>query len=95
MFQILFAIGIGQVHKQMQMETNALQNDSHVKDPCTDGRTHFCCESLPEDLNAIQIMAKKMPQYLAASSAQKDALQILGTRGWRRREENRDEWRQL
>ena len=53
MFQILFAIGIGQVHKQMQMETNALQNDSHVKDPCTDGRTHFCCESLPEDLNAI------------------------------------------
>jgi hypothetical protein len=24
-----------------------------------------------------------------------DALQILGTRGWRRRAENRDEWRQL
>jgi hypothetical protein len=26
---------------------------------------------------------------------QKDALQILGTRGWRRRAENREEWRQL
>ena len=25
----------------------------------------------------------------------KDVLQILGTRGWRRRAENRDEWRHL
>jgi hypothetical protein len=28
-------------------------------------------------------------------AVQKDALQILGTRGWRRRAENREEWRQL
>jgi len=26
---------------------------------------------------------------------QKDALQLLGIRGWRRRGENRDEWRRL
>jgi hypothetical protein len=28
-------------------------------------------------------------------AVQKDALQILGTRRWRRRAENREEWRQL
>jgi hypothetical protein len=26
---------------------------------------------------------------------QRDALQLLGIRGWRRRETNRDEWRSL
>jgi hypothetical protein len=26
---------------------------------------------------------------------QRDALQLLGTRGWRRRAANRDEWRSL
>jgi hypothetical protein len=26
---------------------------------------------------------------------QRDALQLLGTRGWRRRAANRDEWRRL
>jgi hypothetical protein len=28
-------------------------------------------------------------------AVQKDALQISGTQGWRRRAENREEWRQL
>jgi hypothetical protein len=28
-------------------------------------------------------------------AVQKDALQILGTRGWRKRAENREEWGQL
>jgi hypothetical protein len=26
---------------------------------------------------------------------QRDALQLLGTRGWRRRDANRDEWRRF
>jgi hypothetical protein len=28
-----------------------------------------------------------------ADAVQRDALQLLGMRGWRRRAENRDEWR--
>ena len=28
-------------------------------------------------------------------AVQKDALQVLGTRGWRRRAENKDEWTEL
>jgi hypothetical protein len=35
------------------------------------------------------------PRIRWEDAVQKDALQILGTRGWRRRAENRDEWRQL
>jgi hypothetical protein len=34
------------------------------------------------------------PRIRWENAVQKDALQILGTRGWRRRVENRDEWRQ-
>ena len=30
-----------------------------------------------------------------ADVVQRDALQLLGTRGWRRRATNRDEWRRL
>jgi hypothetical protein len=30
-----------------------------------------------------------------ADVVQRDALQLLGIRGWRRRDENRDEWRHL
>jgi hypothetical protein len=30
-----------------------------------------------------------------ADVVQRDALQLLGIRGWRRRAENRDEWRHL
>jgi hypothetical protein len=35
------------------------------------------------------------PRIRWEDAVQKDALQISGTRGWRRRAENRDEWRQL
>jgi hypothetical protein len=35
------------------------------------------------------------PRIRWEDAVQKDALQLLGTRGWRRRTKNRDEWRQL
>jgi len=35
------------------------------------------------------------PRTRWADVVQKDALQLLGIRGWRRRAENRDEWRRL
>jgi hypothetical protein len=35
------------------------------------------------------------PRIRWEDAVQKDALQIIGTRGWRRRAENREEWRQL
>jgi hypothetical protein len=35
------------------------------------------------------------PRIRWEDAVQKDALQILGTRGWRRRAENRENWRQL
>jgi hypothetical protein len=35
------------------------------------------------------------PRARWADAVQRDSLQILGTRGWRRKAENRDEWRQL
>jgi hypothetical protein len=37
----------------------------------------------------------RRPRIRWEDAVQKDALQILGTRGWRRRAENREEWRQL
>jgi hypothetical protein len=35
------------------------------------------------------------PRTRWADVVQRDALQLLGIRGWRRRAENRDEWRHL
>jgi len=35
------------------------------------------------------------PRNRWAAVVQRDALQVLGIRGWRRRAENRDEWRRL
>jgi hypothetical protein len=35
------------------------------------------------------------PRTRWADVVQRDALQLLGTRGWRRRATNRDEWRRL
>ena len=35
------------------------------------------------------------PRTRWADVVQRDALQLLGTRGWRRRGANRDEWRRL
>jgi hypothetical protein len=35
------------------------------------------------------------PKTRWADVVQKDALQLLGTRGWRRRAANREEWRRL
>jgi hypothetical protein len=35
------------------------------------------------------------PRTRWASMVQRDALQLLATRGWRRRAANRDEWRRL
>jgi hypothetical protein len=35
------------------------------------------------------------PRIRWEDAVQKDALQILGTRGWSRRAENREEWRQI
>jgi hypothetical protein len=35
------------------------------------------------------------PRIRWADVVQRDALQLLGTRGWRRRAANRDEWRHL
>jgi hypothetical protein len=35
------------------------------------------------------------PRTRWADVVQRDALQLLGTRGWKRRAANRDEWRRL
>jgi len=35
------------------------------------------------------------PRTRWANVVQRDALQLLGTRGWRRRATNRDEWKRL
>jgi len=35
------------------------------------------------------------PRTRWANVVQRDALQLLGIRGWRRRAQNRDEWRRL
>jgi len=35
------------------------------------------------------------PRTRWADVVQRDALQLLGIRGWKRRAENRDEWRRL
>jgi hypothetical protein len=35
------------------------------------------------------------PRNIWADMVQRDVLQMLGMRGWRRRAENRDEWRRL
>jgi len=35
------------------------------------------------------------PRTRRADVVQRDALQLLGIRGWRRRAENRDEWKRL
>jgi len=35
------------------------------------------------------------PRTRWADVVQRDELQLLGTRGWRRRATNRDEWRRL
>jgi len=35
------------------------------------------------------------PRTIWANVVQRDALQLLGIRGWRRRAANRDEWRRL
>jgi hypothetical protein len=35
------------------------------------------------------------PRTRWADVVQRDALQLLGTRGWRRRAKNRDEWTRL
>jgi hypothetical protein len=35
------------------------------------------------------------PRTRWANVVQRDTLQLLGTRGWRRRATNRDEWRRL
>jgi hypothetical protein len=35
------------------------------------------------------------PRTRRADVVQRDALQLLGIRGWRRRAANRDEWRRL
>jgi hypothetical protein len=35
------------------------------------------------------------PRKRWADVVQRDALRLLGIRGWRRRAENRDEWRRL
>jgi hypothetical protein len=37
----------------------------------------------------------KRPRTRWADVVQRDELQLLGTRGWRRRATNRDEWRRL
>jgi hypothetical protein len=37
----------------------------------------------------------RRPRSRWADVVQRDALQLLGTRGWRRRAANRDEWRHL
>jgi hypothetical protein len=45
--------------------------------------------------NFHTIRSVRRPRTGWADVVQKDALQLLGIRGWRRRATNRDEWRRL
>ena len=45
--------------------------------------------------NLYTTRAVERPRTRWADVVQRDALQLLGIRGWRRRAENRDKWRRL
>ena len=55
-------------------------------------------ERIPKNVltrNFYTIRPVGRPRTRWAYVVQRDALQLLGIRGWRRRAENRDEWRRL
>jgi hypothetical protein len=46
-------------------------------------------------LNMVHTRPVGRPRARWADVVQRDAVRLLGVRGWRRRAENRDEWRRL
>jgi len=55
-------------------------------------------ESIPKNVLDGKFYTTRLvgrPRTRWADVVQRDALQLLGIRGWRRRAENRDEWRRL
>ena len=54
-------------------------------------------ERIPKNIKRKFLHHKQVgrPRTRWADAVQMDALQLLGIRGWRRRAENRDEWRRL
>jgi len=46
-------------------------------------------------LSMVYPMGRPRPRTRWTDVVQRDALQLLGIRGWRRRAANRDEWRRL
>jgi hypothetical protein len=59
--------------------------------------TNKCVKELVGFINVFQIYPNMFrqvrPRTRWADVVQRDALQLLGVRGWRRRAEDRDEWR--
>jgi hypothetical protein len=58
-----------------------------------DGRKRIPKKVLNRNFHTTKPVGR--PRTRWADVVQRDALRLLGTRGWRRRATNRDEWRRL
>jgi len=61
------------------------------------GQTQTREERIPKNVSDGNFHTRPVgrPRTRWADVVQRDALQLLGIRGWRGRDENRDEWRRL